>query len=312
MQGSTVHIGTRGSPLALAQAYEVRNRLMAAHGLEAAAFKVSTIATSGDRIQDRPLSEVGGKGLFTKEIEAALLNRDIDVAVHSMKDVQTQLQDGLTIACILPREDVRDAFISPVAKSIRDLPKGARLGTSSLRRQAQVKKLRPDLNVVGFRGNVETRLRKLREGQADATLLAFAGLKRLGMQEHATDVIDDSEMLPAIAQGAIGIEICTDNSDVGALLAPLNDEQTSLEVAAERAFLERLDGSCRTPIAGLARFGRDGVKKGELLFRGQILSVDGQRAFETERRGAAAEAAIMGRAAAEELLQRAGPDFLTV
>jgi len=285
---------------------------MAAHGLSADAFQVSTIATSGDRIQDRPLSEVGGKGLFTKEIEVALLAGEVDLAVHSMKDMPTQLPDGLTIACILPREDVRDAFISPSAASLAELPQGATLGTSSLRRQAQVRLLRPDLRVVGFRGNVETRLRKLKEGQADATLLAYAGLKRLGLQEHVAAVIADTDMLPAVAQGAIGVEICTDNSEAAAFLAPINDEATSLEIAAERAFLERLDGSCRTPIAGLARLHSEGADAGQLSFRGQILAVDGSQSFETERSGPAREAAVMGRDAAEELLTRAGPDFLAV
>ncbi len=311
MQGSTVRIGSRGSPLALAQAYQLRDCLMAAHGLSAEAFKVTTIATSGDRIQDRSLSEVGGKGLFTKEIEVALLAGEIDLAVHSMKDMPTLLPDGLMIACILPREDVRDAFLSSSAKSLVELPNGAIVGTSSLRRQAQVRLLRPDLQIVGFRGNVETRLRKLREGQADATLLAYAGLKRLGMQDHATAVIDDLDMLPAVAQGAIGVEICTDNTDVAALLAPINDETASLELTAERAFLERLDGSCRTPIAGLARLQTGDANAGQLKFRGQILAVDGSQSFQTERSGVVGDAAVMGQDAAEELLARAGPNFLT-
>lgn len=312
MQGSTVRIGSRGSPLALTQAYELRDRLMAAHGTPATAYEISTIATSGDRIQDRPLSEVGGKGLFTKEIEVALLAGEIDLAVHSMKDMPTQLPDGLMIACILPREDVRDAFISPNAASLAGLPDGATVGTSSLRRQAQVRLLRPDLRVVGFRGNVETRLRKLKEGEADATLLAYAGLKRLGMQDDVTAVIEDTDMLPAVAQGAIGVEVCVGNSKAAALLAPINDETAALEVATERAFLARLDGSCRTPIAGLARLQTQGADAGRLHFRGQILAVDGSQSFATERSGLAQEAAVMGHEAAEELLARAGPDFLAV
>lgn len=302
--GRAIRIGTRGSPLALKQAQELGDRLVAAHGLDHDGIAVTVIKTSGDRIQDRPLSEVGGKGLFTKEIEDALMAGAIDVAVHSMKDVATVLPAALAITCLLPREDVRDAFISRQAADLMSLTRGAVVGTSSLRRQAQVKLLRSDLQVITFRGNVETRLRKLGEGVADATLLAMAGLKRLGMADRATAIMAPEQMLPAVAQGAIGIEVRQDDSAMQALLAPLNDTVTALCVTAERAFLARLDGSCKTPIAGLATF------DGELLhFRGQILAPDGSESYATERRGPAKEAAAMGADAAAELLRRAGPKF---
>ena len=219
---SVLRIGTRGSPLALVQAHLVRDRLMAAHALGDAHFDIVVIKTSGDRIQDRPLSEVGGKGLFTKELEEALGDGDIDLAVHSMKDVATRLPDGLTMAAILEREDPRDAFISLRSTSLAELPRGAVVGTSSLRRQAQVKAARADLQVVQFRGNVETRLRKLAEGVAQATFLAVAGLNRLGLQAHITAAIAADEMLPAVAQGAVGVEIRADDEKMAALVAPLD------------------------------------------------------------------------------------------
>ena len=306
MQDRKIRIGTRGSALALAQAREVGRRLRDAHGLPEGQLEIVAIKTSGDRIQDRPLSEVGGKGLFTKELEDALLARDIDLAVHSMKDMPTVLPEGLAIAAFLPREDVRDAFISKKYDSLAALPPGAVVGTSSLRRQAQVKRFRPDLRIIDFRGNVDTRLRKIEDGVADATLLACAGLKRLGLHDRITAPIDTAIMLPAIAQGAIGIEVHADDEATAALLGPLNDETTALCVAAERAFLARLDGSCRTPIAGLAR-----LEKGHLAFRGQILTPDGAQSHETRRDGLPQEAMRMGEDAAAELLARAGPDFLT-
>ena len=300
-----IRIGTRGSPLALAQAEEVRRRLSAAHGLAPEAIETIVIRTSGDRIQDRPLSEIGGKGLFTKEIEEALLAGGIDLAVHSMKDVPTVLPDGLEIASLLPREDVRDAFLSPHAASFAELPHGAVVGTSSLRRQAQVLRARPDLRVVGFRGNVETRLRKLSEGVADATLLACAGLNRLGLGHKVTAPIATDVFLPAIAQGAVGLEIRSTDGRIRRLVAALDHGPTSLCIAAERAFLARLDGSCRTPIAGLAELAGD-----RLRLRGLILSPDGREAHATERTGLAADGPAMGRDAAAELLAKAGPHFL--
>ena len=304
MQASTIRIGTRGSPLAMAQAREVRERLEAAHGPGRCVFAVRAIKTSGDRIQDRPLAEAGGKGLFTKEIEEALLAGEIDVAVHSMKDMPTLLPAGLAVDCYLPREDVRDAFISSKAATLAELPKGAVVGTSSLRRQAQVKHLRPDLAVVPLRGNVETRLRKLEEGAADATLLACAGLRRLGLADRITTPVPTDEMLPAVAQGAIGVEIRADDIAMARLLAPINHEPTALAVTAERAFLAKLEGSCRTPIAGLAE-----LVGGRLVFRGAILTPDGREAHATRREGRPEEAITLAEDAAAELLARAGPDF---
>jgi hydroxymethylbilane synthase len=302
-----VRIGTRGSPLALAQANDTRRRLAAAHGMPLDLLEIVVIKTSGDRVQDRPLSEIGGKGLFTKEIEDALLAGQIDLAVHSMKDVPTVLPEGLEMACYLPREDVRDAFLSPRAKSLMELPEGAVVGTSSLRRQAQVLRARPDLQVIGFRGNVETRLRKLEERLADATLLACAGLNRLGMADKITAPIPTDVFLPAVAQGAVGLEIRANDQRARALLAPLDHRPTSVCIAAERAFLAKLDGSCRTPIAGLAELTGD-----RLRLRGLILSPDGREAHATEREGLASDGAAMGHDAAAELLGRAGPHFLGV
>lgn len=272
---------------------------MIAHRLPEEAFEIRVYKTTGDTIQDRPLSEVGGKGLFTKEIEDALIAREIDLAVHSMKDMQTELPDGLGVGAVLPREDVRDAFISIKYPSLDALPKGAVVGTSSLRRQAQVQRVRPDLQVVGFRGNVQTRLRKLSEGVADATLLACAGLKRLGMADRITSAIETDQMLPAVAQGAIAIEIRLDDEETARLLAPLNHEATALCVTAERAFLTRLEGSCRTPIAGLAT-----LNGGTLHFRGMTFSIDGSECFEIQLEAPASEAASLGLSAADALLER--------
>lgn len=299
-----IRIGTRGSKLALAQTYETRDRLIAAHGLTPENFEITIIKTSGDMIQDKALSAFGGKGLFTKEIEDALLANEIDLAVHSMKDMPTKLPEGLAISCLLPREDVRDAFISLKVKRLADLPQGAVMGTSSLRRQAQVQRMRPDLKVILYRGNVDTRLKKLEEGVADATLLASAGLRRLGLADRITSLIETDEMLPAVAQGAIGIETREGDERTIGLLAPLNDPNTAICVNAERAFLEQLDGSCRTPIAGLAE-----LKDGRLRFRGQILTPDGTTAYATERNGKLEDAVAMGVDAAKELLKAAGPDF---
>ncbi|MBL8844889.1 MAG: hydroxymethylbilane synthase [Hyphomicrobium zavarzinii] len=299
MQARTYRIGTRGSPLALAQAHEVRGRLMSAHRLPEDAFEIRTYKTTGDIIVDRPLAEFGGKGLFTKELQEALLSDEIDFAVHSMKDMQTQLPDGLGIAAVLPREDVRDAFLSLKYASLDALPQGAVVGTSSLRRQAQVQRVRPDLKVVAFRGNVQTRLRKLAEGVADATLLACAGLKRLGLADRITSEIPVDHILPAVAQGAIAIEMRSDNAEIGQILAPLNDETTAIRVTAERAFLRRLEGSCRTPIAGLAELRGD-----RLSFRGMTFSLDGSECFSTAIEGPAGDAAALGIAAADTLLKQ--------
>jgi hydroxymethylbilane synthase len=299
LQAGTIRIGTRGSPLALAQAREVRARLMAAHGLPETAFEIVVIKTTGDAIQDRPLAEVGGKGLFTKEIEDALLAGNVHLAVHSMKDMQTVLPAGLEIGAVLPREDPRDAFISLKYKSLDEMPAHAVVGTSSLRRHAQVKSLRPDLEVVGFRGNVETRLHKLKDGVADATFLACAGLNRLGLSDRITAPVSLDAMLPAVAQGAVAIEIRAEDAETTALVAPLNDEATAICVTAERAFLARLEGSCRTPIAGHAT-----LDTGTISFHGMTFSPDGKECFATAGTGPASDAYALGTAAADELLAR--------
>ena len=298
-------IGTRGSPLALWQARHVRALLMAAHGLSEGDIELSTITTSGDRIADKPLRDFGGKGLFTKEIDEALLSGAVDLAVHSMKDLPTVLPEGLIVAAVLPRADVRDAFISTKAPSLAKLAPGSVVGTSSLRRAAQVRRLRPDLEIIDLRGNVDTRLRKLNEGAADATLLALAGLERLGLASHVTAILPTSEMLPAVAQGAIGVAARSDDDKTRARLAKLNDARSATAVACERAFLARLDGSCKTPIAGLAE-----IEEGVLRFRGLILTPDGAESHGIEVTGEAAHARNIGTDAGEELLARAGPEFL--
>jgi hydroxymethylbilane synthase len=299
-----LRIGTRGSPLALAQAHETRARLMSAQGLPEEAFEIVVIKTTGDRVQDRPLSEIGGKGLFTKEIEEALLAGSIDIAVHSMKDMPTDQPDGLAITTLLPREDVRDAFVTLSEQSLATLPEGATVGTSSLRRRAQLVHRRPDLRVVEFRGNVQTRMRKLSDGVADATFLAMAGLRRLGLLEIARRPIETDAMLPAIAQGAIGIEQRAADDRVRVLLEPIHDGETGHRLAAERAFLRGLDGSCQTPIAGLAEIAGDRVR-----LRGEILRPDGSACLSGERTGSHGEADALGRDLAAELRGRAGPDF---
>ena len=300
----TLRIGTRGSPLALAQAAAVRARLVAAHGLDPTEIELCSIRTSGDRIQDRPLAEAGGKALFTKEIEEALLAGDIDLAVHSAKDMPTILPGGLVLAACLEREDARDVFISRIAQSLAELPRGASVGTASLRRQAQVKRRRPDLKIQTLRGNVETRLRKLDAGEVEATLLALAGLKRLGLAHAATDVLEVDEFLPAVGQGAIAIEARNDDKRVRALLAPIDHADTSTALEAERAFLAVLDGSCRTPIAGHAT-----LAGGVLRFRGMIIRPDGSEAHETTREGKSVDAAALGADAGRELKNRAAADF---
>jgi hydroxymethylbilane synthase len=306
---STLRIGTRGSPLALAQAHETRDRLMAAHATLAApgAIEIVVIKTTGDMVLDRTLADIGGKGLFTKEIDEAMLDGRIDIAVHSMKDVAPVLPDGIALPCILPREDPRDAFLSLTAASLAALPAGAVVGTASLRRGAQVLYRRPDLKVVPLRGNVQTRLKRLEEGTVDATLLALAGLRRLGLAERATAVLDEGDFLPAVAQGAIGITCRTGDERCHHLLAALDDRTSHVRVIAERAFLQVLDGSCRTPIAALARLDGDA-----LSFRGLILRPDGSEGFETVRSGSAVDAEAMGRDAGDELLRRAGPGFFQV
>lgn len=301
-------IGTRGSPLALAQAQETRDRLLKAHpGLREAEIAIRIIKTTGDRIQDRPLSEAGGKGLFTKEIEEALLAGEIDLAVHSMKDMPTQLPAGLVMAVYLPREDVRDVLLSVAPMGLADLPQGATVGTSSLRRKAFLLARRPDLNVVNFRGNVQTRIRRLEEGLVAATFLAMAGLNRLKIAPAGMRVLQTDEMLPAVAQGAIGIECRENDTRVMEFLTLLDDAPTRMRVEAERALLAVLDGSCRTPIAALAEL--DGVG---LRLRGAIARPDGSELIEMEQHGNARDGVALGQALGEQLKGRMGPGFFDV
>ena len=299
-----LRIGTRGSPLAMAQAHETRSRLMAAHDLPDAAFEIVVIKVTGDAVQDRPLREIGGKGLFTREIEEALLDGSIDIAVHSMKDMPTEQPAGLVLDCYLPRADVRDAFVSRTAAALGDLAAGQVVGTSSLRRRAQLLNRRPDLKVVEFRGNVQTRLRKLDDGVADATFLAMAGLGRLGMAEIARAPVSPDDMLPAVAQGAIGIERRMDDSRCAALLEPIHDLATGRQLAAERGMLARLDGSCETPIAGLAV-----IENGNIRLRGEILRPDGSESLAEDDRAPIGDGAALGRDLAERLLARAPKGF---
>jgi hydroxymethylbilane synthase len=299
-----LRLGTRGSPLAVVQARTVRARLAAALGETEDTVEIVVIRTSGDTIQDRPLSEVGGKGLFTKEIEEALLGKRIDLAVHSSKDMPTVSQPGLTLAACLEREDARDAFISRKASSFAHLPLNAVLGTASLRRQAIAKSLRPDLHVVPLRGNVETRLRKLEAGEVDATLLALAGLKRLGLQQHATSVLEVKEFLPAVGQGAIGIEARAGDTRTLDALARINHADTFDALACERTFLAELDGSCKTPIAGHATVAGEAIN-----FRGLIARPDGKAAHDIAGAGRRGDAKKIGAEAGRELKRLAGPHF---
>ena len=303
---SPLRIGTRGSPLALAQAYETRERLSIAFGLSLESFEIVVIKTTGDRVLDRPLKEIGGKGLFTKEIEEALLQESIDIAVHSMKDMPVQQPNGLILDTFLPREDVRDAFISRIHKSLADIPQGATVGTSSLRRKAQLMSKRPDLKIVEFRGNVQTRLKKLDDGVAECTFLAVAGLNRLKMEDIITAPISTDEMLPAVAQGAIGIERREKDIKVATMLEAIHNSTTGLLLSAERSFLEALDGSCETPIAGLAEF-----KNENLRFRGEILKTDGSEVFSDEQVVSKEDATLVGIEVAQKLLSQAGNDFFS-
>ena len=297
-------IGTRGSPLALWQAHEARRCLMGAFDLPDTAFEIVVIKVTGDQILDRALKEIGGKGLFTREIEEALLDGGIDIAVHSMKDMPTLQPEGLMLDCYLPREDVRDGFVSPSVAGLMELPQGAVVGSSSLRRRAQLAHRRPDLKLVEFRGNVQTRMKKLQDGVAVATFLAMAGLNRLGLAHIARSAIAVDEMLPAVAQGAIGIERRVDDPRAEHMLAAIHHGPTGQRLAAERAFLMRLDGSCETPIAGLAVLEGD-----QLWLRGEILRPDGSKVITGELRGQVADGADLGRELGADLLGRAGPGF---
>ena len=302
-----IKLGTRGSPLAMAQAHEVRDLLISQHPELAAPglIKIVKIKTTGDAVQDRALSDIGGKGLFSKEIDVAQLDCRIDIAVHSMKDLETHLTAGIGLVAVLEREDVRDAFISNKVKSLAELPAGSVVGTSSLRRQAQILHKRPDLKVCLFRGNVQTRLRKLSEGVADATLLALAGLNRLGKSELVTEILAPEFILPAVAQGAIGITCREGDAAMRELVLTLNHAPTMVRVTAERGLLNALDGSCRTPVGGLADF----LTNGGLRLRALVAKEDGSRVYVTERIGSVSDADAMGRDAGEELRHRAGPDI---
>ena len=301
-----IRIGTRGSLLALRQAHEVARRLSAAHDLNEKDLEIVEIRTSGDRIQDRPLSEVGGKGLFTKEIEDALFDGRIDVAVHSLKDVETVIPEETELAAVLPREDVREVFISRKYKSVDEMPEGARLGTSSLRRRAQACATNPGIDLVDFRGNVQTRLQKLADGVADATFLARAGLNRLGINEPFFHDVAVENMLPAIAQGAVALQIRRSDTASRNAVSVLDDATTACCVEAERAYLARLDGSCRTPIAGYAEiYGND------FRFRGEVLGANGARRLRVERRGDVQGACALAVEAADELLAAGAGELLS-
>lgn len=304
MQIKPFKIGTRGSPLALYQAKEARSRLMKAHNLTEEYFEIVVLSTKGDRITNVSLAEIGGKGLFTLELEEQLLDGRLDFAVHSSKDMATMLPDGLHISAYLPREDVRDAFIGRDAKTITDLPQNALVGTSSMRRQAIIRRIRPDLRVTIFRGLVGTRLQKLEKGEVDATLLAYAGMKRLEIADKATQILEVSEFMPAPGQGAICIESRIGDERVDELLAPINHEETEISLTCERAFLRALDGSCRTPIAGYTEIQGDKLK-----FQGMILSDDGSESYDIEKRASISDARPVGTEAGETLRAQAGNDF---
>ena len=296
-----IRIGTRSSPLAVAQAHEARERLMAAHGLSTDQFDILTFTTTGDTIRDRPLSEIGGKGLFTKELEEALFAGVIDMAVHSMKDMPAKPPNGLDIAAFLPREDARDAFISLISQTLGELPLGAILGSSSVRRTAQALRVRPDLGSAPFRGNVQTRLKKLQDGSAHATFLAVAGLNRLGLADKITSIMSMDEMLPSVAQGAIGIQINSRDEAIRKILLPLNHDATSTAVICERSFMAALDGSCSTPIAGYAH-----IENNILKFSGEALTLDGKHVFAVKRVGSLSDGLKIGRNAGEEVKKRGG------
>jgi hydroxymethylbilane synthase len=300
-----IRIGTRGSQLALAQADELKARMLTANPQVGLDLEIVVISTKGDRVTDRPLAEIGGKGLFTEEIEAQLSDGRIDMAVHSSKDMPTVLPDGLELSCFLPREAPADAFICDLTANLDELPSGAVVGTASLRRQALVRRLRPDLKVVSLRGNVQTRLRKLADGEVDATLLAQAGLIRLGMEDRITALLPIAEFPPAPGQGAICVETRIGDAETGALLAPVNHLPTAIALACERSFLAGLDGSCRTPIAGHAV-----VERERIDFHGMVLKPDGSEAHEIRLEGDPAEAAEIGARAAETLRRNAGANFL--
>lgn len=303
-QSKPLVIGTRSSPLAMVQTETAASLLRAAHPELNGQLKIDAVKTTGDLVLDRPLSEIGGKGLFTKELDRALMDQRIDIAVHSMKDLETWLPDGMAIGCILPRADPRDAFISLTFSSLKDLPLGARVGTASLRRKAILLNKRPDLDVDIIRGNVQTRLGKLAAGEFDATFLALAGLDRLGQRDVATEILSPEDFLPACAQGAIGITCRADDARTLEFLSALDDAPTRHAIMCERAMLDALDGSCQTPIAGLAELDGDQIR-----LRGLVARPDGSEVLHTDVQGAVGDAEVLGRNAGLELKKRAGPDF---
>mmetsp|Transcript_4758 Transcript_4758/g.12282 ORF Transcript_4758/g.12282 Transcript_4758/m.12282 type:complete len:342 (-) Transcript_4758:515-1540(-) len=308
LEAPPLRIGTRGSPLALAQAYMTRELLMEHFPEELGvdgAIELCIMKTQGDMILDKALSEIGGKGLFTKELDVALLGDEVDICVHSMKDVPTWLPEKTVLPCMLEREDTRDVFISPKAKSLAELPDGSVIGSASLRRQAQILAKNPTLKCVNFRGNVQTRLRKLDEGVVDATLLAYAGLKRMDMEDELTQILDYDEMLPAVAQGAIGIQCRDDDDRALRYIAALNHGPTFEAVTCERAFLAALDGNCKTPIAGRAVIDDDGT----LRFKGLVAKPDGSEIYTVEREGPVADAAKIGTEAGDQVKAEAGIEF---
>ena len=296
-------IGTRGSPLALAQAFEVKKKISLSNDISKDCIEIVTINTKGDKIQDRPLTEIGGKGLFTEEIENQLLNNEIDLAVHSMKDMPTVLPEGLDIRTFLKREDFRDSFISLKYKKLDDLPEGAIVGSSSLRRRAQLLHKRPDIKLVEFRGNVQTRLKKLESGVAEATFLACAGLLRLGMNELVKPISPEI-MMPAVAQGVIGVQQRSNDAEMTAILSPLNDKETEIQVMVERAFLKVLDGSCRTPIGAFSK-----LEGRELVFRGEVLRVNGSEVISGSWKGSTSQPIELGERAGRELKGKIGDAF---
>lgn len=306
MPSQPLRIGTRGSPMALYQTELVRNRLIAANPRLAASAAVEVVAirTTGDRVQDRRLAEIGGKGLFTKEIDEALLEHRIDLAVHSLKDLETILPEGIDIACILERDDPHDAFLSTTAAGLAALPQGAVVGTASLRRQAQLLRRRPDLRVVALRGNANTRIRKLEAGEVDATLLAVCGLQRIGLADRATEILDYEIMLPAVGQGALAVTCRAGAEVVREMLAPLHHPVSAACTLAERAMLAVLDGSCRTPLAALAE-----VEDERLTIEARLFTADGRGEVRSYRSGTIAEATAIGAAAGEDLRRGAGPEF---
>ncbi len=303
MKQRIIRIATRQSPLALWQAEYVAERLEKTH--PHITTELVKMVTKGDKILDAPLAKIGGKGLFVKELEQGMLDGIADIAVHSMKDVPVEFPEGLHLAVILPREDPCDAFVSNKYQNIADLPANARVGTSSLRRQCQIAERFPGLQILSLRGNVNTRLAKLDAGEYDAIILAAAGLKRLGFTDRITQLLDSSVSLPAIGQGAVGIECRIDDTEMNTLLAPLRDEDSTIRIKAERAMNARLNGGCQVPIAGFAE-----LQNGELFMRGLVGKPDGTVMYRAEMTGPLDQAEVIGRAVADELLASGADDVL--